>query len=72
MLDLDASNSNSTEHKIAMSVSDVFKLIILRSFRCELIFGRFLFFRAAQHGYDFDLEAGTSAISFPPAFTRNP
>ena len=33
-------NSNSTEHKIAMS--EVFKIIILRSFRCELIFGRFL------------------------------
>ena len=32
-------DSNSTEHKIAMS--EVFKIIILRSFRCELIFGRF-------------------------------
>ena len=33
-------DSNSTEHEIA--ISEVFKLIILRSFRCELIFGRFL------------------------------
>ena len=32
-------DSNSTENEIAMS--EVFKLIFLRSFRCELNFGRF-------------------------------